>query len=105
MEELIKQCRYYKGEKECPRDIDKKGKCLYWNYEKIWVESDKWRDEKIGEVSEYVRYGLKEFNKDDGTPITLKALLFNRYEHWSGNYGNLAEGFKVWYIESYLKGK
>jgi len=100
MKELIRQCRYYKGEKKCPRSLDEKGKGMYWMYEKMWVESEELRDET--RAGEYIRAGLKDFNADDGTHITMKALLFNRYEHWSGNYGNMAEGFKKWYVESYI---
>ena len=34
---------------------------------------------------------------------SLKALLFNRWSHWS-SYANINQ-FKHWYLESYLAGK
>lgn len=102
MKALIKQCRYYKGEKECPKSIDKKGMGGIWRYEQMWVEREELRDEKGFNTEEYIHYGLKDFMADDGTPISLKALLYNRYEHWSGDYGNTTEGFKAWYKGYYI---
>lgn len=72
----------------------KEGKCLYWDYERIWVENESFRDENSGNVGEYTRYVLKDFNVDDGTPITLKAILFNMYNHWNGGSVHPAEVFK-----------
>ena len=38
------------------------------------------------------------FPENDGTPLGLKALLFNRYDHWNGFMGGsrdkYAQGFK-----------
>jgi hypothetical protein len=45
---------------------------------------------------------LGHFNDGDGVPITLKALLWSRYCHWSG-YPTDDENFKVFYREEYLK--
>lgn len=100
MKALIKQCLYYKGEKECPKSIDEIGMGNIWNYEQMWVEREELRDEN--KLAEYIRAGLKDFNADDGTHITMKALLFNRYEHWSGGYGNTAENFREWYKGYYI---
>ena len=102
MNNLLEYCRYYKGEDECPEDISKDENGSSWFYEKLWVQSDDFRDEKGYNTTGYIDYGLKDFNVDDGVPITLKALLFNRYCHWSGGYGNDVEGFKKWYKKYYL---
>ena len=102
MEDLIKYCRYYKGEEFCPEDISKDENESLWYYEQLWVKRDELRDEKGYNTTGYIDYGLKDFNADDGVPITLKALLFNRYCHWSGGYGNDVEGFKKWYKKYYL---
>ena len=40
--------------------------------------------------------GLENFQEDDGVPITLKAFLLNRYEHWAED-----DGFKEWYQKNY----
>lgn len=102
MNDLIKHCRYYKGEDDCPEDISKVGNGLLWEYEQFWVIRDEFRDEKGYNTTGYIYYGLKDFNADDGVPITLKALLFNRYCHWCGGYGNDAEEFKEWYKNYFL---
>lgn len=102
MEDLIKYCRYYKGEEFCPEDISKDENESLWYYEQLWVKRDELRDEKGYNTTGYIDYGLKDINDDDGVPITLKALLFNRYCHWSGGYGNDVEGFKKWYKKYYL---
>ena len=38
---------------------------------------------------------------DDGVPISIKALLWNRYMHWGGNPNDLY-GFRGWYKREYL---
>lgn len=75
-----------------------------WYYEQLWVERVELRDESGFNTEEYVHYGLKDFNADDGTPVSLKALLFNRYTHWFGGYGNEndTKTFKEWYNNFYI---
>lgn len=101
-EELIKVCKYYKGENECPYTNDSPEESIkghFWNYEKYWIESDnKIHTENVGLLK---AYGLENFNANDGTPISLKALLFNRWGHWVGLYD--IEGFKKWYLDEYLQ--
>ncbi|HZK96502.1 MAG TPA: hypothetical protein VFC67_20035 [Prolixibacteraceae bacterium] len=105
MNDLIKQCRYYKEEVECPESIKEKGMSTIWYYEQIWVEREELRDEGHFNIIEYIRAGLKDFNTDDGTPLTLKSLLYNRYTHWSGGYGIESDtrNFKDWYLNNYIK--
>lgn len=94
-------CRYYKGEKECPKDT----KASFWEYEKKWIEFSIDKDDTLGDMlDEYIAAGLSEFEMRDGIPVTLKALLFNRYGHWLGGYGLIedAKAFKKWYRDSYL---
>ncbi len=104
MNNLIQYCRYYKGEKKCPKKIEQYGMATIWYYEQLWVERDDLRDENGFNTGEYIHYGLKDFNTNDGTPITLKSLLFNRHNHWSGGYGMESEvkKFKEWYNNSYI---
>ena len=98
-QELLKYCRYYKGEKECPYE----GIELYrfWNYERVWVErmldrTYEFRDE----LHEYITAGLVDFEKYDDTPMTLKALLFNRFGYcFSGGLMGMVEPFKKYYQE------
>ena len=93
---LLKYCLYYKGEKECPKD-DKNS--LFWWYEFDWIERMSKDNSDISNMLEYyIRVGLSTFQMFDNTPITLKALLFNRYSHWT--MGDI-DGFKEWYLTAY----
>ncbi|MBN1180809.1 MAG: hypothetical protein JXB49_00880 [Bacteroidales bacterium] len=76
-----------------------------WYYEQMWVEREDLRDKNDMNIRDYINIGLENFSKDDGVPISLKALLFNRYSHWTGGYGNDVEDFKEWYFNSYLNGQ
>jgi hypothetical protein len=95
---LIDNCRFYKGEKECPDTLIISGKELFWFYEMRWVELNG----EFEGFGEYESYGLADFEKDDGVPLTLKLLLFNRYMHWCGyGYDSIPE-FKEWYRNNYI---
>lgn len=94
-EELISSCRYYKGEKECPFDGIAAN---LWDYEKAWVDNHSAKDSILSIcLEEYNGHGFTHLEEYDGVPITLKALLFNRYYHWMGN----ADEFPRWYKEVY----
>jgi hypothetical protein len=107
--EYIDKCRYYQGRYFIPFEYKGLGKDLIWDYERIWVQKhflldgeDVKSNEKFFKdlIRHYKKHGLGHFNDKDGVPISFKALLFNRYEHWTQG---TAEGFKVWYREQYLK--
>ena len=108
-EDLIRQCRYYRGEEVCPySDNNDNRDEMFWFYERIWVdrmcvvEQD---EEGLGvdvlrsNTEEYKYLGLEDFEADDGTPITLKAILLNRLFHWH-EYCTV-EDFKKWYVDEY----
>lgn len=104
--DLIQFCRYYKGEEENPyKDGDK---AYLWDYERVWVKETlaSYKNEDVSFFSpmldEYLACGLREFEQMDDTPVTLKALLFNRYCHWNGlPMVDCAKSFKRWYNEFY----
>ncbi|OWK72777.1 hypothetical protein CBW16_13050 [Flavobacteriaceae bacterium JJC] len=104
MQDLLEKCLYYKGEESCPAELKALGYNGIWYYEMLWVERDDLRDENGFNMLEYKHYGLTPFNENDGTPMTLKALLFNRHMHWTGGWGpeNDVKSFKQWYLENYL---
>lgn len=97
-QDLLKFCRYYKGEKESPFDGTKN---MLWQYEQSWItltlshnDDDSNLLSKI--LEEYILAGLKDFEKFDDTPLTLKAILYNRFEQWNeGGY------FKDFYHKYY----
>lgn len=105
MNELLKYCRYYKGEDEDPQEGNNSRDSMFWLYEKLWVEHEELHGDNPFNTIEYIRSGLEKFSEGDGVPITLKALLFDRHSHWSGSYGADEDRklFKMWYYEYYLK--
>lgn len=108
-EDLIKFCRYFKGEAENPWK-DYCIKALFWEWENKWVEftlkvykgQQKMFLNRM--LNEYIAVGLRTFNDTDDTPATLKALLFNRYLYL--NKLPMKEGvesFKDFYNQTYYK--
>ena len=101
-EELLKYCRYYHGEKEPPNSFNQDEQ-TFWNYERAWIEFSTSKDKETSQfvsdmLSDYVDNGLAQFCVTDNTPVTLKALLFNRYRHWMSED---IEAFKKFYQETY----
>ena len=104
---LIKFCRYYKGEDKNPFNGKDQMKSLMWEYECKWVEfTIKASEDENGQeakvlssvLSDYIRVGLREFENMDDTPISLKAILYNRYYYW-----NEGGDFTKWYKEVYMQ--
>ena len=96
-EDLIKKCRYYNGSTSNKDNF-------FSFYEKHWVETMLENPQSLdGNIREYQFFGLEDFNENDGVPIGIKAILFNRFMHWQGGYGT-EESFKDWYIRLYLNG-
>lgn len=100
-EYYLSKCRYYKGEKSCPYEGTD---ALFWGYEQRWVD---WHFE--GDISslketveEYKAYGNGSFMKEDGVPIALKAILWNRWAKWVGSPTDKEE-WHEFYIHEYLK--
>lgn len=97
-------CRFYKCEEKCPfTDADKQ---IFWLCEKWWMEQTKLANDTGSErisplVYEYMNAGLSQFEKYDGVPITLKAVLFNRYCKYMERRD--IQGFKEIYLVKYMK--
>ena len=103
LEDLIKVCKYYKGELECPKSCKSD---MFWHYEFKWVmlRMDEDSDLLHDYLNDYDNAGLLDFEQNDGTPATLKALLFNRFCHWnSGTMLECVEPFKEFYENEYIK--
>ena len=99
----IQYCRYYHGEENCPESIEQlpAGKAL-WFYEKRWVEFNMEGEDLHWELDEFNAYGMSDFSTDDGVPVSLKAILFNRY--YKGGYMEVGgASFKKWYQNTYLQ--
>lgn len=105
--DYLQFCRYYKGEETNPYEGKDMNKATLWFYESAWLHEmqEIQQDEKKEKehtlftyMDEYVNYGLSDFEMQDDTPASLKALLFNRYSHW--NSADI-DGFKKWYKSIY----
>lgn len=61
--ELLKKCRYYRGEIENPYEGKDPNKAMLWFYEHGWVSD--WERGRTGDydemISDYVRVGLGRF--------------------------------------------
>lgn len=101
--DILHHCRYYHGEKNNPFDCKSQNNAMFWDYERKWVQDMK-NDADFSDVlAEYMNVGLRDFSETDDTPITLKALLFNRFCHWrSASMLDCVEDFKKFYDEKYL---
>ena len=91
---------YYRGEEKSPFMEGSESSCCWW-YEKRWYEMSQNEPEILKDlVEEYRAYGLKDFEKDDFVPESLKALLWNRY-YYFGYLEKDSVGFKKWYKNNY----
>lgn len=95
---LLKFCRYYNGDKDC-KSTDTDIQTLF-NVERMWVERMKAEDSDFDALlDEYITLGLTSFSETDDVPVTLKALLFNRFTQYNDRID--VEAFKKWYKKHY----
>ena len=97
-------CRYYNGESEPPRSLPE-GCALMWDYEWHWVLWSLKNDSMMEQFQRMIEEFHLENKDDDRTPLTMKALLLNRYLHWCGAYASIEETlkhFEKWYMDHYL---
>lgn len=103
IQELLKFCRYYNGGNKPP-----KSHAELWDYERKWLElnvSQEGKELLADYIDEYSRAGLSQFEAQDDTPASLKALLFYRFCYGSsGSMIENVEPFKRWYTEIYING-
>lgn len=95
---LFDYCRYYKGEKECP--FKKQNDRMFWDYERIWCNMQTTHNTLMNDMlRDYNLSGFAEFEPYDGTPVSLKALLFNRLT----NYMEMpSDRFESFYKDLYI---
>jgi len=100
--DLIQVCRYFKGESEYPDAFKGSDASLIWFYEKRWLESviEKSKVLKLY-LREYAMVGLTSFEAENMVPISLKALLFNRFAKEYNSMAGAVDDFKEWYHEVY----
>ena len=65
-------------------------------YEECWVRFHfNEYDYLLNETLYYIRNGLGDFCADDGVPISMKAILYNRFCHWG--WAETPDTFRRWY--------
>lgn len=105
-EELILDCRYYNGEEYPPEGVNN----LMWGYEEAWVRMVL---ENSPVPQKCIAYYTREFSlpnflpeNEDGTPIGIKAILWNRYDHWEYSFleskDEQKKHFREWYLREYV---
>ena len=84
-------CFYYG--KDVPEDC---GAHVGHMYEECWVRFHcNEYDYLLNETLYYIRNGLGDFCADDGVPISMKAILYNRFCHWG--WAETPDTFRRWY--------
>lgn len=97
-QELIKQCRYYKGEDKCPYAYADP-RFTAWRIERIWVGAFD-RDSYVDScIDDYVRRGMGSYRMTDSVPLSLKAVLMNRFFHYADR--EVIDDFKAFYEKLY----
>ena len=87
----LKHCFYYG--KNVPEDC---GAQMGHIYEESWFGFHFERDDfLISATLNYIRDGLGDFCANDGVPISMKAILYNRFCYWG--WGETPNTFRSWY--------
>lgn len=87
----LAHCFYYG--KKVPEDC---GAHVGHMYEEHWVRFH-FDDSNylLNETLFYIKEGLADFRADDGVPISMKAILYNRFCHWG--WAETPDTFRSWY--------
>lgn len=89
----LAHCFYYG--KNVPKDC---GALVGHNYEDSWISFHFMEaNYLLSETLYYIRSGLGDFCEDDGVPISMKAILYNRFCHWGWNKPETPDTFRSWY--------
>ena len=105
IEDVLTLCRYYRGEKKNPFRDDVAASL--WDYERVWANeflrsmNSPGYEPHAEMLSEYEAVGLSDFHSDDGVPVSLKALLFNRFAKTAYSLSSAVEPFKKFYDKYY----
>lgn len=91
-EDLIKQCRYYKEEKECPFDMFPAS--WYWDMERVYVQHN---GIFSGECNTYVAHDFKDFDM----PYNLMMVMFTSWAKTAYDLDNEISDFYN-LIEQYI---
>jgi ADP-ribosylglycohydrolase len=91
MAPYLERCFYYG--KNIPEDY---GAEAGHKYEECWVRFHFNEDDYLkNETMSYIKEGLGDFCSEDGVPISMKAILYNRFCHWG--WCETPDTFRSWY--------
>lgn len=91
MAPYLERCFYYG--KNIPEDC---GAEAGHKYEECWVRFHFNEDDYLkNETMSYIKEGLGDFCSEDGVPISMKAILYNRFCHWG--WCETPDTFRSWY--------
>lgn len=98
MYELLSKCKFYKGEEDCPKGVFFFG----WECEYMYVKHMATGDNGFfrTDIDIFCKFGLDKVPElQDGTPIEIQALLFERYCHnCDTDPKTLASSFPNYYV-------
>ena len=87
----LKRCFYFG--RNVPEDC---GAQVGHKYEPCWVRFHFDKEEYLlNETLNYIRDGLGDFCANDGVPISMKAVFYNRFQHWG--WCETPDTFRRWY--------
>lgn len=92
--------KYYNGESSNPYEGKEHNKAILWFYERCWILQRDSTDE-ASILNDYIHAGLESFQQFDDVPLSLKALLFNRYAKTNQTSMEAVEAFKRFYLKYY----
>ena len=92
--------KYYNGESSNPYEGNDHNKAMLWFYERCWILQRDSTDE-ASILNDYIHAGLESFQQFDDVPLSLKALLFNRYAKTNQTSMEAVEAFKRFYLKYY----
>jgi hypothetical protein len=95
--ELLDFCRYYKKNNTSTNaDVN-----MFVICESAWCNFMENKTDSLNDLLlEYSSNGLSDFNQYDGIPVTLKAVLYNRFRQYYEH--STVDDFKNFYLEKYL---
>ena len=78
-EDALKQCKYFKGEADCPFD-EQSLEHTAWCFEGLWVDAEEKNSPVLKRAEDdYKLFGLTDYRASDKTPLSLRSFLANRF--------------------------
>lgn len=108
--ELMKQCRYYKGEEDSPYEALLEHckaherqllefRHWFWSYERIWIGSHYSSRNYLHDIEEEGRsLGLEKLFPQGKVPFSLLALLYNRHLKEGGDQHSFRDLYKIYLL-------